>query len=109
MIHLHHGSFDNWFVLGDESGRRINGADIEGDREEWTAIADALEREESKSFKRCAAVKRADGQWELSSPRNSMRPTIISAGQARQLMYTIRGVLAETPVDVPKPSTEGDE
>ena len=108
MITLTHGSFDNWFTLTDERGRRINGADIEGFREEWAAIAEAIEREESKSFKRCSAVKRADGRWDLSSPRNSINPTTIGASDALALAAEIRRVLAETPVDVPEPGF-GDE
>lgn len=98
MITLTHGSFDNWFTLTDERGLRINGADIEGDREEWTQIATALERGESISFKRCAAARTADG-WELSSPRNSVTPTKITREQGTLLAAEIRRVLTEAPVD----------
>lgn len=100
MIALTHGSFDNWFTLCDRLGGRINGADIEGDREEWAQVAAAIEQGESISFKRCAA-RRTPAGWELLSPRNSIRPTKITAEQGAMLAAEIRRVLAETPVDVP--------
>ncbi len=99
MITLTHGSFDNWFTLTDERGLRINGADIEGDRDEWLQVAAAIERGESISFKRCAAIRTTDG-WELSSPRNSISPTKITSAQGAQLVTEICRVLAETPFDV---------
>jgi hypothetical protein len=107
-ITLHHGSFDNWFVLGNERMQRINGADIEGDRDEWEQVASAIERGESILFKRCAAVRKPDGTWLLSSPRNSMSPTIVNAKEASWIAAEIRRVLASTPVDVPQPY-DGDE
>lgn len=98
---IHHGALDNWFVLGDERGCRINGADIEGSREEWAAVADAIERGESVHFKRVAFSRQPSSNWLASSPRNSISPSVVGAGVAAQLVVEIRRVLAETPVDVP--------
>lgn len=101
MITIRHGSFDNWFVLVDERGREINSASIEGDREQWAAVADAIERNESIGFKRVAFRHHNDGHWSTSSPRNSMSESYVSAADAAQLVVEIRRVLAETPVDAP--------
>lgn len=105
VITLTHGALDNWFTITDEHGHRINGADIEGDREEWTRVADALDIGESVSFKRCAA-RRTDQGWELSSPRNSVSPTRISATEGARLAVEIRRVLDATPVDEGGPSED---
>lgn len=104
------GNFDNWFcITSAESGRymqRIGNADIEGDREEMAAIADAIENRKSAYFKRCAATHvtmfgELSGHYLLSSPRNTISPTKITVAEADELAASIRRVLAETPIDVP--------
>lgn len=106
MITLTHGSLDNWFCLTDEAGRRINGADIEGDRREWADVALAIDQIRSISFKRVAFVLRPDRAWDVSSPRNSITATRITAVDASALADEIRRVLNETPIDVPQPGDD---
>ena len=85
------GSFDNWFVITDANGLRINNADIEGDRDEMLMIALAIEerRPAGESFKRCAVWPEGDG-FGLQSPRNSTRHTWITREQASDLARDIR-------------------
>lgn len=108
MYTLTHGSFDNWFCLTNERWQRINGADIEGDRDEWAAIAGAIEKGLSLRHKRCAAELQSDGTWHFWSPRNSMSPTVVSAHEALHIASEIRRVLAETPIDAPTADGEDE-
>lgn len=117
-VELTHGSCDNWFcITSAEPGcymQRIGGADIEGDREEMAAIADAIENRKSARFKRCAATHVTvlgdrDGHYLLSSPRNTISPTKITAVEADELAASIRRVLAETPIVEPSNDYDGCE
>jgi hypothetical protein len=71
---------------------RVSDADVEGTAAEMLAIAEAIERRGSVSFKRCAA-RRVENTYALSSPRNSQDPGVISWAQAQQLAATIRTTL----------------
>lgn len=68
---------------------RLGNADIEGTAAEMLAIAAAIERGESESFRRCAAKHTADG-YLMSSPRNSLEPTLITHDEAKELAADIR-------------------
>jgi hypothetical protein len=56
---------DNWFVIG--GGRST---DVEGNHEQWRAVAMALREGRDASFKRVAAEKQKDGSYRFWSPRN---------------------------------------
>ena len=68
---------------------RISDADIEGYGVEMLAIADAIEKGERASFKRCA-VAPVEGGFKLWSPRNSQRPGVITKERAIDLAADIR-------------------
>lgn len=95
-ITLEHGFMDDWFVIvSDDPGRylgRINGADIEGTRDEMLSIADAIQRRDYFSAKRCAVDARAEhgDRVLLWSPRNSVRHTAVPRRRAEGLAETIR-------------------
>ncbi len=83
----------DWYALH-RNGANIQWASIEGDADEWRQVADAIEKFESISFKRVSFVK--DGNmWLVSSPRNSMAPTLISTIEVRDLVPVIRAAIAE--------------
>jgi len=100
-------SIDNWWLIerAEHDGRRwfertefgaalrcssrLGNADIEGTGEEMLAIASAIERGESEDFRRCAAERTSDG-YLMSSPRNSLEPTLISHEEAADLAADIR-------------------
>lgn len=82
---------------------RISDADVEGTAAEMLAIADAIERGESVHFRRCAALVRPDGGYQLNSPRNSQRYGNITAEEAKRLVISIREVAgAAKPAEVVK-------
>lgn len=71
---------------------RLGNADIEGTSAEMLVIAQSIELGQSASFKRCAAEHTPDG-YAMSSPRNSMEPTLITHAEAKELAADIRGKL----------------
>lgn len=73
---------------------RLGGADIEGTAEEMLALAAAIEDGKSESFKRCAARRSAYG-YLMSSPRNSIEPTLITFYEAKELAADIRAKLSK--------------
>lgn len=75
---------------------RISDADVEGRASEMLALADAIERREIETFKRCAVDARTD-RVQLWSPRNSQRPGIVSRADADALAAQIRRDLAKEP------------
>lgn len=68
---------------------RISDACVEGSREEMLTLAEAIEKREYESHKRCAVDARTD-RVELWSPRNSQRPGIVSRAEADALAAQIR-------------------
>lgn len=68
---------------------RISDACVEGTAAEMLAIAEAIERREEESFKRCAVDARTD-RVEFWSPRNSQRHGIVSREAADELAAQIR-------------------
>ncbi len=72
---------------------RFSDADVEGTLEEMVAIAEAIEKRDSVSFKRCAV--RIDGSHAFfQSPRNSMREGECTVREATELAAEIRRVAA---------------
>lgn len=55
---------------------RIGNADIEGTTREWKGIAAAIRARGSDHNKRCAVSCEPEGVY-LSSPRNSIEPTLV--------------------------------
>lgn len=90
------GFMDDWYVLHERPWRRINGADIEGTAAEWMAIAVAIELGKDAGFKRCAVFRLPDGNYGVSSPRNSINHSVITPNEAKALAVEIRRVLATT-------------
>ena len=69
---------------------RISDADVEGTREEMLGIADAIEKRElSESGYRCAVDARTE-RVQFWSPRNSVRPGVVSLEEADELAAQIR-------------------
>jgi len=62
---------------------RITNADVEGNSDEMKAIAEAILRGESESFRRCAAYKQGD-HYLFNSPRNSMYSARVPMAEARR-------------------------
>ncbi len=83
---------------------RIGNADIEGDSDEWRAIADAIETGKSVSFKRCCAQTFPEGRVALCSPRNSTGETSISAEDAKHLAAEIRRKLMSETAETGSPA-----
>jgi hypothetical protein len=76
------------------SSARVSDACVEGTSYEMLALATAIEKRESESFKRCAAIKCND-TYLLSSPRNSTRDGVITLVEADKLAASIRAVVGE--------------
>jgi hypothetical protein len=70
---------------------RLGNACIEGHAHEWRMIANAIDRDESADFKRCAAIRTKDG-YEFSSPRNSTA-TLLTVECAQRIAAEIKQVL----------------
>lgn len=71
---------------------RFSDADVEGTGAEMLAIADAIERRDRVSFKRCAVNARAD-PVTFCSPRNSRTDGECSLAEADELVALIRASL----------------
>lgn len=67
---------------------RIGNADIEGTAAEMRALAEAIVAGGHASFKRCSAATTEEGVL-LSSPRNSIEPTLVPAARASELAEQI--------------------
>lgn len=76
---------------------RISDACVEGTSMEMLEIAAAIENGEDESFKRCA-VRKVEGGYEFSSPRNSQRPGFLSLEASRELARDIRAKVVRPPV-----------
>lgn len=76
---------------------RISDACVEGYSSEMLALAEAIEKRECESFKRCAVDATSD-RVEFWSPRNSQRPGIASWAEADELAALIRTTLAPVPL-----------
>lgn len=74
------------------SARFSDNADVEGTSDEMRAIADAIERRTSVSYKRCAVAVYED-RIEFESPRNSRSPGVVSPAEAAGLAEEIRSKL----------------
>lgn len=68
---------------------RISDACVEGPASEMLAIAEAIETNNSISFKRCAVYMTASSA-KFESPRNSKQPGIVSHMEAQELASEIR-------------------
>lgn len=68
---------------------RISDACVEGTAQEMREIGFAIEQRAEESFKRCAVDATTD-QVKFWSPRNSMRPGIVSRADADDLAEQIR-------------------
>lgn len=68
---------------------RISDADIEGSASEMRAIAEAIEKREYVSFKRCAVDAREE-LVKFWSPRNSQEPGTTSYAEALVLAEQIK-------------------
>lgn len=86
---------------------RLNGAAIEGTREEMLALADALMERREYRAKRCAVWWDYDGAvvW---SPRNSITPTVLPPSHAAALASKIREEIDTTPLE-PRPDEAWEE
>lgn len=90
-----------WYVLfytrpDEDSCRHISPqwASIEGDAQEWAAIAEGIRTRTTTSFKRVRVGFAAGGKALLCSPRNSMNDTILSLEESDALATEIDRVLA---------------
>lgn len=75
---------------------RFSDADVEGTAEEMRAIADAIEKRATVSFRRCAVSVQGESVlfW---SPRNSMKDGIVLYTEAAELAALIRKELDAAP------------
>lgn len=75
---------------------RIGNADVEGSAREWKEIAAAIRARGGTSSKRCAAWCKPEGVY-LSSPRNSIEPTLVDYASADLLAERIEQALSPAP------------
>jgi hypothetical protein len=99
----------NAIVLADSDSdwvaiHRLNGASIEGTRAEMLALAEALGSRRDYAAKRCAVRWDYDGAL-VSSPRNSISPTVLHGGDVTALAQAIRAEIDGTPLNI----TQGGE
>jgi hypothetical protein len=94
----------DWHVLKDARYGYVSDACVEGNADEWRAIANALRLGESVSFKRCAVCWVDATTFSLYSPRNTMGRGAQLSGHAKasELADIIDAALTQ-PTTEPKP------
>ncbi len=88
---------ETWGSIRDADDRYVSDACVEGDREQFIALAEALRAGESVSFKRLRA-HRVKGGYEFASPRNTMgRSAFLADAHVPALIESIERAFPEIP------------